>query len=38
VLADSGYQSEQAFAELEKKGVQAIVALGREGKSTVHQS
>jgi transposase len=33
VLADSGYQSEQAFAELEKKGVQAIVALGREGKN-----
>jgi transposase len=33
VLADSGYQSEQGFAELEKKGVQAIVALGREGKN-----
>jgi transposase/IS5 family transposase len=32
VLADSGYRSEQAFAELEKKGVQALVALGREGK------
>jgi transposase len=32
VLADSGYRSEQAFVELEKKGVQALVALGREGK------
>ena len=32
VLADCGYRSEQAFAELEGKGVQAIVTLGREGK------
>lgn len=32
VLADSGYRSEQAFAELEEKGVQALVALGREDK------
>jgi transposase len=32
VLADSGYRSEQAFAALEEKGVQALVALGREGK------
>jgi len=32
VLADSGYRSEQAFAGLEAKGVQVLVALGREGK------
>lgn len=32
VLADSGYRSEQAFAALEEKGVEALVALGREGK------
>jgi hypothetical protein len=32
VLADSGYRSEQAFVELEKKGVEGLVALGREGK------
>jgi len=32
VLADSGYRSEQAFAALEQKGVEALVALGREGK------
>lgn len=32
VLADSGYRSEQAFAALEGKGVEALVALGREGK------
>ena len=33
VLADSGYRSEQAFAELEEKGVEGLVALGREGKN-----
>jgi transposase len=32
VLADSGYRSEQAFAGLEEKGVEALVALGREAK------
>ena len=32
VLADSGYRSEQAFAALEEKGVEGLVALGREGK------
>jgi len=32
VLADSGYRSEQAFVVLEQKGVQALVALGRERK------
>ena len=32
VLADSGYRSERAFAALEEKGVEALVALGREGK------
>jgi transposase len=31
-LADSGYRSEQAFVKLEDKKVQALVALGREGK------
>ena len=31
-LADSGYRSERAFAELEDKGVEGLVALGREGK------
>src|SRR5262245_9546411 len=32
VLADSGYRSEQAFVALEQMGVEALVALGREGK------
>jgi transposase len=32
VLADAGYRSEQAFAELEEKGLQLLVALGREAK------
>jgi transposase len=32
VLADSGYRSEQAFGGLEEKGVEGLVALGREGK------
>ncbi|MGH2952260.1 MAG: IS1182 family transposase [Solirubrobacterales bacterium] len=32
VLADSGYRSEQGFAGLEEKGVEGLVALGREGK------
>ena len=32
VLADSGFRSEQAFVALEEKGVEALVALGREGK------
>jgi transposase len=32
-LADSGYRSEQAFAALEEMGVEALVALGREGKN-----
>lgn len=32
VLADSGYRSEQAFAALEENRVEALVALGREGK------
>ena len=33
VLADSGYRSEEAFVELEEKGVEAVVALGRERKA-----
>lgn len=32
VLADSGFRSEQAFVALEEKGVEALVALGREAK------
>jgi hypothetical protein len=32
VLTDSGYRSEQGFAGLEEKGVEALVALGREAK------
>jgi transposase len=32
VLADSGYRSEQGFTALEQMGVEALVALGREGK------
>ena len=32
VLSDSGYRSEQAFVALEEKGVEALMALGREGK------
>jgi transposase len=32
VLADSGYRSEQGLAGLEKKGVEGLIALGREGK------
>ena len=31
VLADSGYRSERGFAALEQRGVEALVALGREG-------
>lgn len=33
VLGDSGFRSEDGFVKLEDKGVQALVALGREGKS-----
>src|SRR5262249_21246018 len=32
VLADSGDRCEQAFVALEQMGVEALVALGREGK------
>lgn len=32
VLADSGYRSEEGFAALEEKGVEGLIALGREGK------
>src|SRR5688572_1455134 len=31
VLVDSGYRSEQGLASLEQMGVEALVALGREG-------
>ena len=32
-LADAGYASEETLRELEKRGLAACVALGREGKS-----
>jgi predicted nucleotidyltransferase len=32
LLADAGYRSEAALAQLSGKGVEVIVALGREGK------
>lgn len=32
-LADSGYRCEQALAGLEEKGVEGLIALGREGKA-----
>jgi transposase len=32
LLADSGYRSEEGFAALEEKGVEGLIALGREGK------
>ena len=32
VLADAGYRAEGEFRKLEKKGVVALVSLGREGK------
>lgn len=32
VLVDCGYRSEQGLASLEQMGVEALVALGREGK------
>ena len=34
VLADAGYRSEQAFETLEEQSVEALVSLGREGKSS----
>lgn len=33
VLTDSGYRSEEGFAVLEDKGVEGLIALGREGKN-----
>ncbi len=32
VLADAGYRSEATFLELEKRGIEAHISLGREGK------
>lgn len=32
VLADCGYRSEEGFVALEKKGIEGLIALGREGK------
>lgn len=37
-LADAGYKSEAAFVELEKKKIDAYVALGREGKKVTTQT
>ena len=37
VLADSGYRSEAAFVELEKRSIDAFVSLGREGKAAINQ-
>ncbi len=34
VLADSGYKSENVFVELEDRGIDAYVSLGRESKSS----
>lgn len=36
VLADAGYRSEDAFAELEKRSIDAFVSLGREGKKAIN--
>ena len=33
VLGDTGFRSEDGFAKLEEKGVEGLVALGREGKA-----
>jgi Transposase DDE domain len=35
LLTDSGYRSEEGFARLEEKGVEGLIALGREGKKQV---
>ena len=35
VLADTGYRSEAALVELEKRSVDAYVSLGREGKKAI---
>jgi len=37
-LADAGYKSEAAFVELEKRKIDAYVALGREGKKVTAQT
>ena len=33
MLGDTGFRSEDGFAKLEEKGVEGLVALGREGKA-----
>lgn len=38
VLADAGYRSEKAFQALEDKNIEALVSLGREGKSSTFPS
>jgi galactokinase len=32
VLADAGYRSEENFVQVEAKNIDAVIALGREGK------
>ena len=36
VLADAGYRCEQSFVALEQEGIEALVALGREGKAALN--
>ena len=38
VLADAGYKTERDLQNLEERGVDAYVAIGREGKTTRHVS
>lgn len=33
LLADAGYRKEDDFAELERRGIEAYIAVGREGKA-----
>jgi transposase len=37
ILADSGYRDEESFQVLEKKQIDAYIALGREGKKAPHE-
>ena len=36
VLADAGYRCEESFVALEQQGIEALVALGREGKAALN--
>jgi IS5 family transposase len=33
VLADAGYRSDESFQRLEQIGIEAVISLGREGKT-----